>query len=168
MECVYKSTFSLSLVGRFVLFWSVLYQRLHCTVYCVSTLISIPIPHPGLVPEQTCPLPQAGAHWKRQPAQQVPPETPAETTTESGRSSHSGHVQLLPILRYHQPRPGHAHVPAASVSVRTRVRLPSELYPEQQRRHDSWRRHFRRAYDYPKRSDLAGVSAHQGVHPSAG
>ena len=27
IECVYKSTFGLSFVGRFVLFWSVLYRR---------------------------------------------------------------------------------------------------------------------------------------------
>ena len=32
LECVYMSTFSLSFVGRFVLFRSVLYQRFHCTV----------------------------------------------------------------------------------------------------------------------------------------
>ena len=31
MECVYKSTFGLSLVGRSVLFWTeCLYQRFHC------------------------------------------------------------------------------------------------------------------------------------------
>ena len=30
MECVCKSTFGLSFVGRFVLFWSVLYRRYHC------------------------------------------------------------------------------------------------------------------------------------------
>ena len=31
MECVHKSTFGLSFVGRFVLFQSVLYQRFQCT-----------------------------------------------------------------------------------------------------------------------------------------
>ena len=32
-ECIYRSTFSLSFVGRFVLFQSVFYQRFHCHMH---------------------------------------------------------------------------------------------------------------------------------------
>ena len=43
MERVYMSTSSVSLIGRFVLFLSVLYQRFHCTL--IHTLIFIRYPY---------------------------------------------------------------------------------------------------------------------------
>ena len=40
IECVYNtiSTFGSSFIGRFVLFWSVLYQRYHYKYYCNTGL----------------------------------------------------------------------------------------------------------------------------------
>ena len=37
MECVCKSTFDLSFVGRLVLFQSVLYRRFHCIIIIVCS-----------------------------------------------------------------------------------------------------------------------------------
>ena len=55
IECVYTSTFGLSFVGRFVLFWSVLYRRFQIFLVCVCTCISTCSPTLLLTPPPRSP-----------------------------------------------------------------------------------------------------------------
>lgn len=89
---------------------------------------------PGLVPEQTCSLPQAGTHRQRQPPQQVPTETPAEAPAEpSSRGHHDRHCrhvcQLLPTM-WCQSFPSHADVSTACLSLHVWFCISSQLHSE--------------------------------------